>query len=362
MSQQFDVIIVGGGLSGLALADHLQTAGISWQLLEARPRFGGRVRSVHVASGGFDLGPSWFWPGQPYMEALTRRLGLTVFPQYAKGISAFEDFDGSVQRIQGGPSMAGSYRVEGGMASVIEALVQTLPAERLRLNASVNRLHLGGHLTVELAMGDSLSAERIVLALPPRVAGKLIFEPALPAETARALNGIQTWMAGQAKFCAVYDKPFWRALGMSGDAFSRRGPMSEIHDASDNAGPAALFGFIGVPPADRMGRTEEVKTAAIAQLTRIFGQPAADPLAVHYQDWSEAEETATPLDRVQPRQHPQYGLPASLGDIWDGRLLLGSSETAEQHGGFLEGALVRARSIAGQLLDDSRALEISRSF
>lgn len=357
--QTFDVVIVGGGLAGLALAEHLQAAGASWCLLEARSRFGGRIKSVSVASGGFDLGPSWFWPGQLHMEALIGRLGRTIFPQYATGVQGFENFDGSLQWMQGGGSMAGSLRVEGGMASIVDALIKTLPSERLRLRAPVRRVHQGQPLAVQLADGERVAARRVVLALPPRIAACLSFQPALPAETIHKMTAIPTWMAGQAKVCAVYDKPFWRDLGLSGDAFSGRGPMSEIHDATDARGPAALFGFIGVPPAERQGRAEEIKVAAVEQLCRIFSDVAGDPLALHYQDWSQAQETATALDRVPPRQHPLYAMPAVLEDIWNGQLLLGSSETADRHGGFLEGALVRARSIADRLSGD---LELGKNL
>ncbi|MEM1154111.1 MAG: hypothetical protein AAGI44_08210 [Pseudomonadota bacterium] len=50
------------------------------------------------------------------------------------------------------------------------------------------------------------------------------------------LGGVPTWMAGQAKVVAVYESPFWRDSGFSGDAMSRKGPLIEIHDASPASG------------------------------------------------------------------------------------------------------------------------------
>lgn len=87
-----EVLIVGGGLSGLSLARRLVRKGSppsSIQLLEARDRAGGRILSAREAEGdpaaAYDLGPSWFWPGQRRMEALLKELDLSWFEQYAKG-------------------------------------------------------------------------------------------------------------------------------------------------------------------------------------------------------------------------------------------------------------------------------------
>ncbi|MFS0906790.1 hypothetical protein AB3N02_27595 [Priestia aryabhattai] len=54
-------------------------------------------------------------------------------------------------------------------------------------------------------------------------------------------------MAGQAKAVAIYDRPFWRELGLSGFVSSWVGPLQEIHDASPDVGSGALFGFLGIP-------------------------------------------------------------------------------------------------------------------
>lgn len=115
-------------------------------------------------------------------------------------------------------------------------------------------------ITATLANGDSLHADQTILALPPALAAQIQFSPALPETALAALRSVKTWMAGQAKALAVYDTPFWRDNGLSGDASSRRGPMVEIHDASPaTGGPYGLFGFIGVPPEAR----GDVQTRAV---------------------------------------------------------------------------------------------------
>ena len=188
-----------------------------------------------------------------------------------------------------------------------------------------------------------------MLAMPPRVAAGLSFAPALPAQASEAIANVPTWMAGQAKAVAVYDRPFWRAAGLSGDAMSRRGPMAEIHDASPvEGGPYALFGFIGVPPAARTD-TERLKQAVQEQLVRLFGDEAAQPRALFIKDWAFDPLTATEADAAPQYSHPAYGLPAAMRGLWDGRLIFAGTEVALGYGGYIEGALEAAEVALAQL-------------
>ncbi|WP_137701779.1 flavin monoamine oxidase family protein [Marimonas lutisalis] len=344
-----EVAIVGGGLAGLALADRLHNAGVEFQLFEARSRLGGRISALNTPTGKVDLGPSWFWPGQPRIAGLIEDLGLRAFPQYSAGDQCFEDESGTVHRAKGFASMEGSFRLEGGMIGLIERLAARLPRDRLNLLSHVNKITQNGMVLLNERM--QCQAEHIILALPPRVAAKLQFEPMLAPDVMQALSAIPTWMAGHAKFVAVYDNPFWRAAGYSGDAMSRRGPLAEIHDASGvNGTPAALFGFLGVPAAQRFGRAEEIKAAALQQLARIFGSDAMRPVTTALMDWAFEAETATDRDHNPPGGHPSYGLPPALEKIWDARLQFASTEIASDMGGLMEGALYSAERVSAQIL------------
>jgi monoamine oxidase len=349
------VAIIGGGLAGLALARRLDQSGIDFQLFEARSRFGGRIAALHTPTGVVDLGPSWFWPGQPRMAALLKALGLNDFAQYARGDQCFEDETGKVHRGMGFASMEGSLRIPGGIVRLVDALVAGLPADRL--HGSVRVETIDQHSGIHLADRQRYAAQHVVLALPPRIAAGLTLSPALTPDQKRNLEAIPTWMAGHAKFVAVYDTTFWRDADLSGDATSRRGPMSEIHDASGpNGTPAALFGFLGLPPHHREGHAQEITSAALEQLSRIFGARAMAPTQVALQDWAFEPETTTQHDLVPPSSHPDYGLPPALSGLWDGRLHFASTETAPQMGGHMEGALAVAERVAtevGKSLDRS---------
>lgn len=350
-----DVIIVGGGLAGLSLADHLERAGVKYHVFDARERLGGRIKTCDILhsdrTGTFDLGPAWYWPGQPRMAQLVKRFAVPVFEQYALGLQSSEDALGAVTHGQGMASMDGSYRLIGGMSALIAALSSQLSATRVSIDTPIRALRRRDTIEGMDAQGNIIvRGRRVVLALPPRLTESMQFDPNLPQEVLACAKNIPTWMAGHAKVLAIYAQPFWREQGFSGDAMSRKGPLVEIHDASDPRSElGALFGFVGVPPHKREGLEEDLKQAVLQQLQRIFGKAAADPIAIVLQDWAFEPETATSLDLAAMTGHPRYGRPALLKDVWDGYLQFASAEMGVNFGGYLEGALEAAEYVAGTI-------------
>ncbi len=338
------MIIIGGGLSGLALADRLVREGRDWLLVEARDRFGGRITGLQHDGASFDLGPAWFWPGQPRIAALAKRFDIDIFEQYADGATCYENTDGSVQRVTVSSAMAGSLRLAGGMQSLVDGLVAGLDPARLSLKTPVTAIAREENgIAVTIESGETLTARHVVIAVPPRIAASISFDPPLPDAAQRALTTIPTWMGAMAKFVAVYERPFWREAGLSGDAMSRHGPMIEIHDASTMSGtPGALFGFLGIPAMHRMTLADQLTDACLTQFGRLFGEAALTPVATHLADWAREPFTATEADHQPLAGHPAYGPPSALSDLWGGTLQFAVTETAPEHGGFTEGALAVA--------------------
>jgi monoamine oxidase len=350
-----DILIVGGGLAGLSIAAGLKAGGADCLLVEAADRLGGRILTRTIGGAAFDLGPAWFWPDQPRMAALVARLGVQQFDQYSDGASIFQDQSGAVQRGHGFASMQGSYRVAGGMGALIDGLQGQLPDQTVQLNTTVTSLtktQTGVTAQVQTRAGPAtIAARKVVLAIPPRVvAGTIAMSPALPDAAVQTMQGIATWMAGQAKIIAVYDRPYWRDAGLSGDGTSYKGPMVEIHDASPaKDGPSGLFGFVGIPPLVRQQHAETIVELARDQLVAMFGEKLANPIEIRLQDWAHDPLIATPDDHVPMRTHPTYGMPPAISTLWDGDLILGSTETGHQFGGFLEGALEAGETTVARL-------------
>jgi monoamine oxidase len=343
------VIILGAGIGGLYTAHLLQRDGVAAQVVEARPRVGGRILGVDAGDGThrYDLGPSWIWPSMnPLATALVDQLGLRLYPQHTRGGSLFEPPQGPVQKMPHTwntepPSM----RVVGGMSALVQALHATLPAGAVRLGQSAVKLERSSDgVTVRLAGGECIEAGTVITTLPPRLLADSVRLVPAPDETWWSRRrATPTWMAGQAKLVAAYDSAFWRENGLSGMAMSQRGPLVEIHDASDADGAhAALFGFVGYPaPARRQMGRDALIDAAIGQLERLFGPAARQPTAVHLQDWAEETATATADDATPVNAHPDYRPPV-VPASWQDRLRLAGSECSPGYGGYIEGALEAA--------------------
>jgi monoamine oxidase len=357
------VLIIGGGLAGLTAARLLHHAGIAFQLLEARDQLGGRILSTdasgEVSNDGFDLGPSWFWPGmQPEMAALVAELGLSHFPQHSDGDGIYQRMSGEApQRYRGMRQEPQSMRLAGGTGAIIRALASSLPASSIRLNARVERVALDGQDVEVILIGDNgseqkMRASHILFALPPRLLEATVsFSPALDAVTARRWRETPTWMAPHAKFFALYDRPFWRDGGLSGTAQSMVGPLVEIHDATTASGKAALFGFIGVPAERRVAVGEDaIVTACVQQLASLFGPEGASPVATLFKDWAADPLTATADDRIAGG-HPSPDRRPWVSGGWQKHISLAGSETSLSEPGYLAGAVEAAERAVTGLLD-----------
>lgn len=335
-----DVVVVGAGIGGLAVADELVGAGHDVVVLEARSRTGGRLLST---PDGLDLGATWCWDGEQRVLALARRLGVTTYAQHLAGDTVVEDLNG-VQRHPGNLIDVPAHRYTGGAAALTDALAAGLPPGCLLLEHPVRRLASapGDRIEVE-SRGRRWHAPHVVLALPPSVAVDTMELPVeLPAELVRVAGAVPTWMGQAAKVVAVYDTAFWREAGLAGAGASRLGPVQELHDMSGPGGvPAAVFGFA---PSALLGADAEDRVRA--QLGRLLGPRGAEPRSLTVTDWSSEAWTSPAGAASRPADHSLYGHPLLQAPALGGRLHWASTETAGAYAGHVEGALLAAERAA----------------
>lgn len=353
-SSVVDVLVVGGGLSGLATAVLCQQAGLRVKVLEAAPRVGGRVHSVYSQAQSqpdqldksadylADLGPTWVWPPyQPSVQRAVSEFKLQLTPQYNEGLGIVERAVDQTPERYTLPSQDGMSRLQGGPQAIVNALLHQLDSDTLNMGEQVRKISDSGDVITVHSDALSVSAKTVVLCTPLRIAATDIeFIPALHASRQALFQSTPTWMAAQAKVVLFYSRAFWREDGLSGRVASHVGPLVEVHDHSGaGSKPYALFGFLGVPAQARAAHQSQLKDAIVSQLVRCFGEQAATPDEIYIEDWALNRFICAQADLDGLPQHPNV-LPEGIrqGD-WDGRLLYAVAETSASSPGLIDGAL-----------------------
>jgi monoamine oxidase len=96
-----NIIILGGGLAGLAAAYELKRAGHKVTILEARKAAGGRVRTLRDFSDGLyaEAGPSSFPEDHEFTWGYATGFGLPMRPAYKLGLDQIAHIRGSRFRL-----------------------------------------------------------------------------------------------------------------------------------------------------------------------------------------------------------------------------------------------------------------------
>jgi monoamine oxidase len=240
-------------------------------------------------------------------------------------------------------------RFVGGSQEVAERLADRLGTNIVRLDTPVRVIvQDDGRVTVE-ADGDTARARRAIVAVPPTLAGRIVYDPPLPARRDQLTQKMP--MGAVIKCMAVYDEPFWRAEGLSGQATSDTGPVRITFDNTPHTGsPGVLLGFIEARDAREWSARDidERRRAVVNCFARYFGTRAATPLEYLERDWS-AEEWSRGCygAHMAPGVFTQFGpqLTEPVGLIhWAG------TETAAVWAGYIDGAVRSGERVAREVL------------
>ena len=240
-------------------------------------------------------------------------------------------------------------RVVGGSVRVSQRLAAGL-GDGVVLSAPVRRIEQSDDgVVVETRAGRRESADQVLVALPPTLAGRLEYAPALPAARDQLTQRVP---AGSViKAYAVYDEPFWRQAGLNGQVVSDRGPVEVVFDNSPPEGsPGVLMGFFEGAEARAWSRTTPAdrRAAMVGCLTRYFGDRAAAPREYLERDWSSEEFTRGCYGaHFAPGVWTAYG--AELREPV-GRIHWAGAEHATRWSGYMEGAVRSGEEAARALL------------
>lgn len=254
------------------------------------------------------------------------------------------DFD-TILAVEGG---AQQDRISGGSQRIALALTERL-GEAVACAQPVRRVVQDGE-GVTLFTDDSVwSAARVIFAIPPTLLLRLQIEPLLPGWRDQLLQ--RQPQGCVIKCMALYERPFWRERGLSGQATSELGPVRLTFDNSLPDSPhGILMGFIeGDEARHWAARSEEERRGAVLDcFARYFGREALAPREYVDKCWADEPYARGCYAALFPPGLWTAGAARLRQPV--GRLHFAGTETATRWMGYFDGAIEAAERAVAEVL------------
>jgi monoamine oxidase len=239
-------------------------------------------------------------------------------------------------------------RFVGGSAVVSEKLADRL-GRRVVLRAPVRVVAQDRDGVRVVADGTTVQARQVILAVPPALASRLAYSPALPKGKAALLKALVP--GNLTKAHAIYERPFWRDAGLTGQGVSDVGPAGTTFDNSPPDGSiGVLFGFIGGSSHARWAGlpADQRRAQVLENFVALAGDEARSPASYFEQDWTKERWTrGCPVAHTAPGVLTKYGpwLRRAAGKVH-----FAGTETADYWLGYMDGAVRSGERAAREVL------------
>lgn len=270
-----------------------------------------------------------------------RQLSLLFFLTYLQS-------GGGLMKLSTIPDGAQETRVAEGFQTVSLRFAEAL-GDRVKLESPVRAIVQDDDGVTIVTDEEQKKFDRVIVAVPPALAGRIRYEPALPTPRDQLTQRMP--MGSVIKCIAFYEEPFWRKDGWSGEVVADDGPVRIVFDDSPgDASSGALLGFIAGDDALHFsGRpVEERRRVVLDVFARFFGERAKNPTSYVDQDWcAETYSRGCYTGVLGP------GVMSEIGDALRapvGRIHWAGTETAFEHMGYMEGALESGERAAEEVL------------
>jgi len=264
----------------------------------------------------------------------------------------------------GGPTFAisgkgGSQdaRPVGGMGAIYRPMAAEL-GDALHLSQPVRQITQDDDGVMVNADDLTVRARRVIVAIPLAIATSIGYEPTLPVD--RAFLHQRMPSGAVFKISIIYDEPFWRADGLSGQSASPGSPATLTIDACTDTGDPGIMCVISEgPAARRLGKLdeEERKAVVIGELVDRFGSKASAHREFHEQNWTvERYSGGGMISHAPPGVLTQFGY--TLREPC-GRVHWAGTESSAVMCGWIDGAIRSGERAAAEVMAAETAAVVS---
>jgi monoamine oxidase len=257
---------------------------------------------------------------------------------------------GNLEQLINTDGGAQETRIEGGTQEISNRLVkQQIGSKRVLLNNAVLQIvQKPGYVDVITAK-QTVRCKRVIVAVPPPIAGRIRYSPGLPALRDQLTQRMP--LGSVTKTFAVYDKPFWRDMGLTGQVTSDLGPVKVTFDGSPKSGtPGVLLGFVDGEDARELNAKPPAERARLEMesYVRYFGPQARTATKVFDYAWdNDRIARGAPICFAPPGTFLSFG--RALRTPCD-RIYWAGTETAYEWTGYMDGAVQSGGRAASEVI------------
>lgn len=253
-------------------------------------------------------------------------LALLTYIKGSGGLDYLVSIKGGAQQdlfLDGADGPARAVQAELGAAVVLKA-----PVTGIR--------HRDGSVLVT-GPDVHVRGRRVVVALPPPLAGRITYDPAMPARRDQLTQ--RAPMGSVMKILTAYGTPFWREQGLSGEAICLTGPVPAVFDVSPPGGPGLLCSLVPGRCSQELAalKPDDRRRAVLTQFAVLFGPAAATPEHYAEQHWADEQYSRGGYGAYMPP-----GVLTTVGAALRepvGLVHWAGTETATRYAGYMDGAI-----------------------
>jgi monoamine oxidase len=255
----------------------------------------------------------------------------------------------------GGPSFvlgvkgaAEDARPVGGMGAIHRAVTAEL-GDAIHLSQPVRGIAQDAAGVTVRSEDMVVRARRAIVAVPVAIASQITFDPMLPMD--RSFLHQRMPSGAVYKIALIYDEPFWRADGLSGQSFAPGSVANlTIDSCTDTGRPGVLTVITEGPVARQMTNlaNDERRKAVLDAVAERFGDKAHTPVDYVEQNWSiERYSGGGMISHTPPGVLTEFG--HALREPC-GRIHWAGTESSAVMYGFIDGAVRSGERAATEVM------------
>lgn len=233
--------------------------------------------------------------------------------------------------------------------------------DKIMYRHAVNSIHELPASCIIRGEGFEIQAQKVIVAIPPVLSAKIHFiGQKFPGQKTALLPLLKP--GNPIKCFAIYEKPFWRKKGFSGQITSENPLFILSYDCSPQNGPGVLLFFVQESyPGEFMKEKEKDKekeqenintrrSIVVEEIVKSLGEEGRDIKEYHDKIWNEQEDPWSVGGYAGA--YPPLAW-TNFGDILkkpSDHIHWAGTETADQFYGYMEGAILAGNRAAKEVI------------